>query len=278
MAWQHSVDVLVTFDFDAETLSKQRAHERWHGPAFESHGTYGPKVGIWRILDALDQRSIPGTFFVPGWVAEHWPDVIGELPRRGHEVGLHGYLHEYPTAMVDRAEEEMVLERGIEALSAVTGQKPAGFRPPGFLYSSHTVELLRANEFTYGSSMQDDDAAYLSPGSPPFVEIPCLWHLCDDLFGWHADVKLPPSAVEEHWVTELEEIGRYPGRIYVLTMHPQLVGHPGRLAMVERVLDRAVALGANFKRCVDVANELLRIASEASEGNASKAQPVGSEK
>lgn len=264
MAWAHPVDVLVTFDFDAETFSKQRSEGRHRGPAFESHGTFGPKVGIWRILDALEQRSIPATFFVPGWVAEHWPDQIRELGRRGHEVGLHGYLHEYATAMVDQAQERMVMERAVAALVSVTEAKPSGFRPPGFLYSEHTLSLLREFGFVYGSSMQDDDGPYVHPaaGARPLVEIPCLWHLCDDLFGWHADVRLSPSQVADHWLTELREIGRYPGRTYVLTLHPQLMGHPGRLAMLEGVLDEARTLGGRFRTCLDVAEETLEHASE----------------
>jgi peptidoglycan/xylan/chitin deacetylase (PgdA/CDA1 family) len=259
MGWSHPVDILVTFDFDAETFSKQRSEGRHHGPAFESHGTFGPKVGIWRILDSLQARGVLATFFVPGWVAERWPEVIREVMGRGHEIGLHGYLHEYPTAMVDEAQERMVVERAIGALEAVTGRKTEGYRPPGFLYSNHSLTLLRGYGFIYGSSMQDDDGAYIhqEPDAHPLVEIPCLWHLCDDLFGWHADVRLPPSQVEEHWVSELREIGRYPGRTYVLTLHPQLMGHPGRLAMLERVLDEAAGLGGRFRRCIEVARELL---------------------
>lgn len=259
MSWSYPVDVLVTFDFDAESLSKQRSQGRYKGPAFESHGTFGPKVGIWRILDALETRSISATFFVPGWVAETWPSVIRDVKSRGHEIGLHGYLHEYATAMVDVAEERMVLDHAIAALETVTGEKPRGYRPPGFLYSSHTLGLLRERGFVYGSSMQDDDGAYIhdDPAAHPLVEIPCLWHLCDDLFGWHADVRQTPSEVEEHWGSELREIGRYAGRTYVLTLHPQLIGHPGRLAMLERILDEAAALGGRFRTCIDVALELV---------------------
>src|SRR5205085_10182155 len=51
-----------------------------------SQGAYGPKVGVPLILDFLDRNRIPSTFFVPGWTAERWPDVVAEIHRRGHEI------------------------------------------------------------------------------------------------------------------------------------------------------------------------------------------------
>jgi peptidoglycan/xylan/chitin deacetylase (PgdA/CDA1 family) len=55
---------------------------------------FGPRMGIWRILDLLEQYEIKGTFFVPGIVAENHPDLLPAFVERGHEIGLHGYFHE----------------------------------------------------------------------------------------------------------------------------------------------------------------------------------------
>lgn len=254
---RYPITVLVTFDFDAESLWKQRAQGRYRGPSYLSQGTFGPKVGLGRILEVLAARNIYGTFFVPGSVAEDWPDVIASLHKNGHEIGVHGYLHEYATAMVDKAQERMVLERATEAVSRVIDSQPVGYRPPGFLYSDHTIALLREMGYLYGSAMADDDAPYVHGGNGEgLVEIPVLWHLCDDLFGWHADVRLPPSQVAEHWLSEVRELGRYAGRICVLTLHPQLIGHPGRIAMLEQVLDEALEVGGTFARCDEVARSI----------------------
>src|SRR5439155_11948492 len=118
--------------------------------------------------------------------------------------------------------------------------------------------IMRELGFAYGSAMQDDDAAYVHPGpGAPIAEIPVLWHLTDDLFGWHMNVNMPPSHVEEHWLTELRALGRFPGRIFVPTMHPQSIGHPGRLEMFERVLRAAKDLNVRFARAGVVAQEAL---------------------
>jgi peptidoglycan/xylan/chitin deacetylase (PgdA/CDA1 family) len=58
-----------------------------------SLGEFGPSVGAPRILDLLAKYGIKSSFFVPGFVAEHYPKLIDEIMREGHELGHHGYLH-----------------------------------------------------------------------------------------------------------------------------------------------------------------------------------------
>ena len=57
------------------------------------HQRYGPQVAVPRLLRMLDRRQLRTTFFVPGWVAETWPDVIRSIRDAGHEIGHHGYMH-----------------------------------------------------------------------------------------------------------------------------------------------------------------------------------------
>ena len=64
------------------------------------------------------------TFFVPGWVAETWPDVARSVRDAGHEIGHHGYLHESVRGK-DEATEEGYLLRGLEALDT-RPRHPAG--------------------------------------------------------------------------------------------------------------------------------------------------------
>ena len=255
MSWEHPVDVVVTVDHDAETAAMQAGRR---GPSMTGIGDFGANIGMPRLLDALGSRGIAATVFVPGWVAEQRPESVQAAAAAGHEIAAHGYLHEYPASLMDAGEERMVISRAIDALVAVTGTRPVGYRPPGSRYSDWTVGLLCDLGFRYGSATQDDDGASLPEGRPvPLAEIPCHWQLCDDLYGWQDDVRMSPGQVEDTWMSELEAIGRYPGRAFVLTVHPHQVGHPGRMAVLERVLDRAHSLGARFRTCEQIAAELL---------------------
>ncbi len=59
-----------------------------------SQGLYAGRIGVRRQLDILDSHGIKGSFMVPGYDAECFPDLIREIVARGHEVAAHGYLHE----------------------------------------------------------------------------------------------------------------------------------------------------------------------------------------
>ncbi len=92
-----------------------------------SNAEYGPKVAAWRILDILDGYGIKASFYIPGYVAETHPDLVKEIAGRGHEVGHHGYMHEPPSSLSPE-EEARVLQKGIDILEGLTGQRPRGYR------------------------------------------------------------------------------------------------------------------------------------------------------
>src|ERR1041384_2398937 len=101
-----------------------------------------------RILDLLDEKKVKATFFVLGWVAERAPDLIQEVERRGHEIGVHGYNHLLLTEITPE-EFDADLDKALESL-AKAGVKtdPIGFRAPSFSMvnatkrsEEHTSEL-----------------------------------------------------------------------------------------------------------------------------------------
>ena len=46
-----------------------------------------------RLLDVLDEHKTQGTFFILGWVAERYPQLVREIVKRGHEAACHSYWH-----------------------------------------------------------------------------------------------------------------------------------------------------------------------------------------
>lgn len=123
-------------------------------------------IGYPRLLSLLDELGLRGTFFIEGWNGLHHPDRVEELAKRGHEVGLHGWVHEKFGAL-DKARAEQLLYDGTAALERV-GLRPAGFRAPGSLRGEYTVPILRELGFRYDSSTDPRDRwahpALLAPG------------------------------------------------------------------------------------------------------------------
>jgi peptidoglycan/xylan/chitin deacetylase (PgdA/CDA1 family) len=83
-----------------------------------------------RVLDALDAAQAKATFFVVGKKAEAHPELVREMRDRGHDVGLHGYEHDRLFALRSEATVRADLERGIDVLEQITGERPLFFRPP----------------------------------------------------------------------------------------------------------------------------------------------------
>ena len=234
--------VMFTFDFDAETLWISRDPSNWKRPGTLSQGTYGGKIGVPKILELLRDYGLKATFFVPGWTAEKYRGRVEAILRDGHEVGHHGYLHEWIDPDFPDRERE-ALEKGLAALKAAAGIRPAGYRSPAGETSENMVGLLSEYKFLYDSSLQDDISPYqlrLAGGSPGPIELPWHWSL-DDAPYMLFSIKNPRpimtnSHVLEIWQDEFREIYRW-GGLFNLVNHPQVTGRPSRLALLRQFIE-----------------------------------------
>ena len=144
--------VALTIDHDAISDAVRRGDP----PVKVSHAEFGPRVGIKRILALLASRAIPATFFVPGHTLTTFTDDTEAIVAGGHELACHGWFHEdFAELGADQARE--VLGRSVEAVRAVTGSAPTGFRAPYWSLGPQTLELVEAAGFTYDSSLMAND-------------------------------------------------------------------------------------------------------------------------
>ncbi|MCA1992513.1 MAG: polysaccharide deacetylase family protein [Coleofasciculus sp. S288] len=107
------------------------------------------------VLDLLSKYKTKGTFFVLGWVAKHFPDLVREIERRGHEIGTHGYGHELVYTLTP---EQFRRDVGcsLEHLSRCTSRQILGYRAPGFSItpaSSWALDVLVELGLRYDSSI-----------------------------------------------------------------------------------------------------------------------------
>jgi peptidoglycan/xylan/chitin deacetylase (PgdA/CDA1 family) len=252
------MDVAFTFDFDAEEVWIGEDPANADRPGVLSQGTYGAKVAVPLILELLDRHAIPATFFVPGRVGERHPGRVREIVAAGHEVGLHGYTHRSP-ATLPREEEESELVRA-RAILEDLGAAPVGYRSPSWEFSAHTVELLAEHGLRYSSNFMDDIRPYRHGGTA-IVELPVQWILDDAPHFWFSGAdwtrKISTTAeVEAIWQEEFTGI-RALGGSFVLTMHPQIIGRPGRLAFLDRFIGWVKGHGdARIATCADIAADV----------------------
>jgi peptidoglycan/xylan/chitin deacetylase (PgdA/CDA1 family) len=243
---------MFTFDMDAEAVMLTDHPEVADYLDVIGHQRYGPLVAVPRLLRMLDRLDLRTTFFIPGWVAEAWPDVARSVRDAGHEIGHHGYLHESVRGK-DEATEEGYLLRGLEALDTVLGVRPVGYRPPSCDMNFRTPSLLARHGFLYDSGMMDSDHPYRHASG--LIELPMHWSLDDwnrynYVPGYAASPILRPSVVVDAWAEELDAIVEV-GGLFDLTMHPFVSGRPARAAALEGLIRRAQAMDGVWVAAAD---------------------------
>ena len=228
--------VLLSFDFDAETLWIGRDKANWKRPGILSHGRYGANLGVPKILETLEDAGVPATFFVPGWTAENHTIRVEQILERGHEVAHHSYLHEWIDPE-DPAAEEAELDRGLEALQKTVGVVPSGYRSPAGETSDNMVRLLTERGFVYDSSLMDHINPYRHPSG--LIELPWHWSLDDAIYALFSVRNprpvFPNSHILEIWQEEFREIHAW-GGLFDLVMHPQITGRPSRIRLLREMI------------------------------------------
>jgi peptidoglycan-N-acetylglucosamine deacetylase len=223
-----------TFDFDAEEVWIGEDPANADRPGVLSQGTYGAKVAVPMVLDLLRDHGVQATFFVPARVAERHPQRVEQIVAAGHELAHHGYTHTSPTKL-SRDEEELELAKGLEILRSF-GADITGYRSPSWDFSAHTEELLERHGFEYSSNFMDDLRPYRREGTS-LIEVPVQWTLDDAAHFWFDGAtwtkKISTSSeVREIWEGEFRGYHKV-GGAFVLTMHPQVIGRPYRLEMLD---------------------------------------------
>ncbi len=222
--------MLLTFDFDAESDETRTAPERI---VPISRAQYGAAVGVSRVLRVLNEFGLKATFFVPGWVVEKYAEAVRGILAGGHEVAAHGYMHEKASELGETQERAM-LERTVHSFRQTLGFQPSGYRAPWFDLSSRSLKLLSASGFAYDSSLMRQDMPYLIKGDDySMVELPVEWVLDDyPLFEVH---RKSPREVLDIWTSEFDSLFEE-NLLFNLTMHPEVIGRPARIAMLRELI------------------------------------------
>lgn len=256
--------VALAFDVDGPTGNAMLDGSIWRNPSFFTLGSYGPWRAVGYLLDLLAEYRIPTTFFVPAWVLETWPAQIKSIVDRGHEIGYHGYQHE-AFWQLTRARQQEVMAQSLALFRQHLGLTPSGFRTPSGDWGDDTIAVLLDAGVTWSSSMRGDDRPYFiehEPSGRSLVEIPGRWELDDYAslaYQRHPDFPAgldriaPYETTLDNWQREFD--GSHRDGLCITTLfHPKVSGKPGRILLLERLLQHMRAAdGVWFATCGEVA-------------------------
>ena len=231
--------VALSFDADHETIPLRDSDE---SPMRISQGQYGSRQGVKRIRALLDRHGVRASFFYPAVSALLHPEEVRAVADEGHEIGVHSWIHEANTQLPPGVERDLTF-RAADTLERIAGRRPVGIRTASWDFSVDTMEIIRELGLLYDSSlMADDDPYELDVQGEPtgIVELPPEW-IRDDAVYFNMlrfsglRPYTPPSAVEEIFRAEFEGAVAE-GGLFLLTMHPHVIGHRSRIALLDRLV------------------------------------------
>lgn len=241
-SWPGGARVAVGLSFDVDNATATLSTGTLDYETL-SRGEYGAVDGLPRILRLLAKHVVPASFFIPAVSAALHPDMLEQIlaaSTPAHEIGVHGWIHERLPLLNDEKEEQRLLTQSIDLLTTMTGRRPVGYRAPSWKFSTWTLAQVRAAGFLYDSSLMASDDPYellLDGERTGLIELP-IERILDDFpyFGGNADGSNPSlSAVYEVFQSEFD-VAYEEGGLYLLTMHPHLIGHRSRIAMLDRLI------------------------------------------
>lgn len=247
--------VALSFDSDHET---NELREGGKSIGRMSWGQYGNRVGVPRLERLLERYDARASFYVPAVAALMYPEEQQRLAAAGHEIGLHGWIHELNSVLPYEAERDLLL-RSSDALERITKVRPVGMRTPSWDFSPHTLRIAVEMGLEYDSSLMADEDCYelLLEGKPSgVVELPVEWIRDDAVyFVMHRFQSLrpytPPQSVLDIFMRELEG-AEVDGGLFQLTMHPHVITARSRIWILEEILKAARAKGAWVATHADV--------------------------
>jgi peptidoglycan/xylan/chitin deacetylase (PgdA/CDA1 family) len=235
---------LAMGDPDQETMTEWGSYPmppQIRNLAMESMYEYGARVGVWRVLDILEEAGVRSTIFACAVAFEQNPAVARAVVAGGHEVCSHGYRWEEVFRLSEEEEREHI------GLAVKSFLKTCGKRPVGWYCrygSSVRTRRLVVDEggFLYDSDAYNDDVPY-------FVQVSGKRHLVvpytpdiNDFCFWNS----PGFTQADDFYTYLRESfdvlhaesGRYT-RMMSIGLHPRIIGRPGRIRGLRRFIDYA---------------------------------------
>ncbi|MFM0620410.1 polysaccharide deacetylase family protein [Paraburkholderia nemoris] len=200
-----------------------------------SWAEYGPKAGVWRLLDVLATKKVAATFYVSGILAERYQEVMKAIVEAGHEICGHSWTQNTVPAYLDREAEIADIRRCTEAIRIASGQRPEGWISPRCTPSASTTELLAQHGYKWHADIFDADLPYrIQVGEQSIIALPFTMEVNDlPMSVRYGNEPAAFTSTLHHTLSKWALIGN-PLACMDITVHAHVFGRPaGSIALVE---------------------------------------------
>jgi allantoinase len=191
---------------------------------------YGPRVGIWRMMEIMERYGVKGTVALNSDVCKHYPRIIEEGNKLGWEWMGHGTNNSVLLNAQSEDEERALIREVVETIGKGTGKRPRGWLSPALSETMNTLDILADNGIEYVGNWVNDEQPYpmkVKKGS--MISLPYSIELNDI----PAFIEMKRTGEEfgrmiRDQFDVLYEDGAKSGRVMAICLHPFLTSHPHR--------------------------------------------------
>jgi allantoinase len=200
---------------------------------------YGPRVGIWRMIELLDRLGMSATAITNSDVCAAYPEIIAAGVEREWAWVAHGKNNSRLHAGYESREEEaQEVVKMFETLKAATGTAPLGWLGPALTETFDTPAILEALGGRYVLDWCNDDQPYPLAGLQRMISVPYSIELNDiPLFVGKSFTGPQFREMVIDWFDQLYKDGESTGRVMTLALHPFIVNQPHRHRYLEEALE-----------------------------------------
>lgn len=243
LPWPNGKRACICFTMD--NMGEAADINRGLWPADKPVGDhYSVKSALPKMLDLLQEKQIPATYFIEAWNCDIYPETIQNVQKRGIEVGYHAFQHEV-WGDLDEATELGNLNKSVQMAKDI-GVCYKGFRPPGGKITPRTLGLMRERGMTYLSPAAErpavvDDIAIL-PFDWKYIDAYYYLDSTAPLRELRGDTKdkISPPGYQAALLARIDEVIEQ-GGFLALLFHPFLTETEEKLAVMRTVVDRLLA-------------------------------------
>jgi len=205
-----------------------------------SQRDYGNRVGVFRVIEALERFAVPASAAIDAEVAVRYPYIARQFTKRGFDILGHGRaVTDVISSHMTESEERVHIASALDTLQQVNGVRPRGWHGQEYGESGRTPALLAESGIEYVLDWPNDEQPYLIQTPPgPLVSLPMALELDDVIAMWHRRISADRwrRAIAEA-LDQLVGDGSASGRLLILNVHPWLIGQPHRIGYFEEMLD-----------------------------------------
>jgi allantoinase len=198
---------------------------------------YGVRVGVWRMMEALDRYKIRASVLLNSAVCKHYPQIIDAGRERKWVWLAHGRDNSTFEAGMELNEERKYLQEVVGTISTATGHSVKGWLGPALTETFETPRLLRDLGLTYILDWCADDQPF-PINVPGMISVPYSIELND--ISMFVGKSLPGEAFYQAVVDQFDQLykeGAESGRVMSLCLHPFIINAPFRHKYLEKALD-----------------------------------------